>query len=217
MICPLCQSESGLFNQDKKRHYYQCRQCYFVFVDASEFISKDEEGRRYETHNNSADDPRYVDYLTNVRDSFLEMGIPGEKGVDIGSGSSTLLADLFAQKKYDVLSYDPQFHPDTNWKNSNYDFFTLSEVIEHLHHPIEVLSSLRDLLHSGGKILIKTEFIPPKEKREFNLWYYKNDDTHVHFYTESSARELSRRLGMGIEFSHSLRGVFSLVRKKSEI
>lgn len=210
MICPLCQSESRLFNQDKKRSYYQCQQCHFVFVSSSEFISKEEEARRYETHNNSAGDQRYIDYLTNIRNAFLEMDIPGKKGVDIGSGSSTLLADLFAQKKYDVLSYDPQFHPDTKWKESNYDFFTLCEVIEHLHHPLEVLSSLRDLLYTGGKIIIKTEFIPPKEKRDFNLWYYKNDDTHVHFYTESSATELSRQLKMSIEFSETHRGLFTL-------
>lgn len=210
MICPLCQNDSSLFNQDKKRHYYQCRYCSFVFVNPSEFISTEEEARRYQTHNNSAQDPRYVDYLTKVRDSFLEMGIPGNKGVDIGSGSSTLLADLFALKQYDLISYDPQFHPGTAWKKSFYDFFTLSEVIEHLHRPLEVLHSLKDLLLPHGKILIKTEFIPPTEKREFNLWYYKNDDTHVHFYNERSATELSRQLNMDIEFSAIHRGVFSL-------
>jgi 2-polyprenyl-3-methyl-5-hydroxy-6-metoxy-1,4-benzoquinol methylase len=190
MICPLCLASSSLFAQDKKRHYYQCSHCQFVFVDSSEFISQEEERKRYDTHNNSASDSRYVEYLTKVRDSFLDLGVPGKTGVDIGCGSSTLLGDLFQEKGYQVISYDPQFHPETKWQNSTYDFFTLSEVIEHLHQPLEVLEGLKEKLHSGGKILIKTEFIPPKEKREFNLWYYKNDDTHVHFYSEPSVTEL---------------------------
>jgi Zn-finger nucleic acid-binding protein len=212
MICPLCQSESHLFSQDKKRHYHQCSQCSFVFVDSSEYISKEEEEKRYSTHNNSAEDSRYVEYLTKVRDSFLEMKLSGNNGVDIGCGSSTLLADLFRQTGQHLLSYDPQFHPSQDWMNSKYDFFTLSEVIEHLHHPLEVLSSLRDKLNPGGKIFVKTEFIPPKEKREFNLWYYKNDDTHVHFYTEPSTTELSRQLKMELEFSPTQRGIFALIK-----
>ncbi len=210
MICPLCKSESHLYNKDRKRSYYQCESCKFVFVDSSEFISFEEEKKRYNTHNNSPEDSRYVDYLTKVRDAFIAMEIPGKNGVDIGCGSSTLLADLFFQKNFQLISYDPQFHPSLDWEKSSYDFFTLSEVIEHLHQPLEVLNSLKAKLRPGGVILVKTEFIPPKEVREFNLWYYKNDDTHVHFYTEDSATKLAQELEMKIKFSKTTRGIFSL-------
>ena len=210
MICPLCESESSLFNKDKRRHYYQCSQCTFVFVPSEEFVSKEDESARYKTHNNSKDDPVYRQYLLNVRDSFLEMKPHGLTGVDIGCGESTLLAEFFAEKGYEMQSYDPLFFPDENWKRAKYDFFTMSEVIEHLHEPLKIISSLKELLLLDGKILVKTEFLPAPEIRKFNEWYYKNDSTHVHFYNEKSALELSQRVSMKLEFSPSHRGVFSL-------
>ncbi len=212
MICPLCKSKSSLFEQDKKRHYYQCSNCNFVFVDSSEYLSLEEENRRYKLHNNSLSDPRYHEYLTRVRDSFLEMNISGE-GVDIGCGETTLLADLFKKVNLNVLSYDPLFFPNEDWKNGQYNFFTMSEVIEHLSEPLQLLNSLKERLYIGGKILIKTEFIPDPSVRQFKDWYYKGDDTHVHFYSERSALELAFQLKMEIQFSRKSRGIFSLTHK----
>lgn len=214
MSCPLCQGESSLFYQDKKRHYYCCGNCNLIFVPKNEFVSKERESARYKNHNNSRLDPRYTQYLSKVCDDFLEMDPTGTKGIDFGCGESTLLAEFFNAKGNEVSSFDPLFHPNTDWMNYHYNFFTLSEVLEHLHEPLKIISSLKDHLFSEGMILIKTEFLPINEEKDFKDWYYKNDETHIHFYNEKSSLRLAQEVGMKISYSPAVRGVFALIKNR---
>ena len=42
--------------------YHFCKNCEFISKDDDEFISPEEELKIYNNHNNSIDDPRYVEY-----------------------------------------------------------------------------------------------------------------------------------------------------------
>jgi citrate lyase synthetase len=42
---------------------------------------------------------------------------------------------------------------------------------------------LRGLLHKGAKLYLMTDIY---DERDFATWYYKNDPTHVFFYTKES-------------------------------
>ena len=69
-------------------------------------------------------------------------------------------------------------------KSAVNDFIICCEVIEHFHSPSSEFALLRKLLKPGGSLLCMTHLLP--KKTAFRNWYYKNDPTHVIFYSEEN-------------------------------
>lgn len=198
--CPLCLSyETSEYSRDQKRIYYQCSQCSLIFVPRNLLIAEKEEKLRYESHKNDALDAGYKAYLGKIADSLLPFLADDSQGLDFGSGRTTLLADLLKEKGINVESYDLFFRPDEKIWSRHYDFIVLSEVVEHLREPLETLKSLKEILTKDGQLFIKTKFYP-KEKKNFENWFYKRDMTHVQFFSDSSMRFLARSLGFEGKF-----------------
>ena len=196
MKCPLCfQIESRPYHQDKFRSFHECIACSIIFVSRESLISFQDEKTRYDSHENVEGDPGYEAYLKKIVDSSLPYLDPGQKGLDFGCGKTKLVEKLFHREGFAVDSYDLYFHPNESIFNNQYDFIILSEVIEHLREPREVMAKLSTLLSPTGKFLIKTKLAPATEK-EFSSWFYKRDITHVQFFNEKSFKFLSEFLGM---------------------
>ena len=192
MNCPLCsQIGATLFDQDKQRSFYQCPHCTLVFVPRSGLVSLSAEKERYDAHENSSDSEGYLSYLSGIADSIHQHLHPKSRGLDFGSGKTTLMENILEGKGHDVLSYDVFFHPEVPYTESKYDFIILSEVIEHLRDPFQEMAKLTELLHKDGKIFIKTKLLPEKG---FNSWFYKRDITHVQFFSLDSFKYLAQSL-----------------------
>jgi 2-polyprenyl-3-methyl-5-hydroxy-6-metoxy-1,4-benzoquinol methylase len=71
-----------------------------------------------------------------------------------------------------------------------YDFITASEVVEHLHHPRFELERLWSALRPRGILGIMTKRV--RDQHAFANWHYKNDPTHVIFFSEATFVWLSR-------------------------
>ena len=65
-----------------------------------------------------------------------------------------------------------------------YEYIACCEVIEHFYHPYKEFKNLRNMLKENGALYCQTNIY--KENINFKDWYYKNDPTHVFFYTEKS-------------------------------
>jgi 2-polyprenyl-3-methyl-5-hydroxy-6-metoxy-1,4-benzoquinol methylase len=76
--------------------------------------------------------------------------------------------------------------------NKLYQAIVMTEVIEHLHHPNSILKSLWQLLEPGGVLAIMTQRVISPEK--FKTWQYKNDPTHVCFYSNKAFEWLAKEL-----------------------
>jgi len=192
--CPIClECNTQEYAQDKFRSYSICDGCGLIFVPRSELISAEDERTRYEHHQNESEDPAYFDYLSKIARCVPYLK-KGDEGLDFGCGPSPVLANIFSSSGFVTSSYDLYFHPHLPYRAKTYDFIILSEVIEHLRNPIEVLKELGGLLNDNGKIFIKTKFYPEKEL--FNNWFYKRDLTHIQFFNEKSLHWLSKSLRM---------------------
>jgi len=77
--------------------------------------------------------------------------------------------------------YDPYYAPDTEWLQQQYDFITASEVVEHLRQPRVELDRLWSCLKPNGVIGIMTKRVLGRDA--FSRWHYKNDLTHVCFFS----------------------------------
>lgn len=85
--------------------------------------------------------------------------------------------------------YDPFYAPDSQPLQQQYDFITASEVVEHLHHPRRDLDRLWSCLKPQGSLGIMTKRVLDQEA--FSRWHYKNDPTHVCFFSSETFRWLA--------------------------
>lgn len=196
MQCPVCGSENWrLFDEDKFRTYHLCLVCSLIFVPREKILSFEEEAARYDAHENDESSPDYRAYLGKTAEAILAIVGKKAKGLDFGSGKTVLLEKIFESHGVEVDSYDLYFHPKEDiWKNK-YDFIVLSEVVEHLSHPTEVMQKLARLIKGHGKIFIKTKLYPP-DPVAFHNWFYKRDMTHVQFFDYNSMAKLADLMGM---------------------
>ena len=87
--------------------------------------------------------------------------------------------------------YDPLYVPDESALSRQYDFITASEVAEHLHKPGEELERLWTLLKPGGWLGIMTKLALDRDA--FAKWHYRNDLTHVCFFSVETMEWLGQR------------------------
>ncbi len=183
MTCPLCNCEKAAFyEKDKNRSFYLCPECKLVFDDPNGHISLEDEKERYDKHNNTNDNTGYVKYLQNIIDTFQPSIKTAKVGLDFGSGPTPVMADLLQNQGYVMEIFDVFYanRPDV-WQKQ-FDFIIMCEVIEHLHHPNEELARLEKAIREDGYLVIVTNLYD--NVVNFKDWWYKNDATHVCFYSK---------------------------------
>ena len=78
-----------------------------------------------------------------------------------------------------------------------YDFVCSTEVVEHLHHPGAQLELLWSLLGAGGWLGIMTKLV--RDVDAFSRWHYKNDPTHVCFFSIETWQWWARQMDAQLE------------------
>ena len=204
MSCPLCQSAdtSSHYHTDKKRDYLQCSQCDLVYVSPEFLPSKQIEKREYDLHENSFEDEGYRTFLGKVLTPltpFIESAESSELvGLDFGCGPSPVLASMLEQKGLKMSTYDPFYANDQKVLEKKYDIVTCTEAIEHFHAPHTEWALFNSLIDSSGVLAIMTKRVI--DKARFENWHYKNDITHVSFFSETTFQYLAQRDGYDVDF-----------------
>lgn len=197
--CPLCEEEnSSHYFKDKRRDYYQCSCCCLVFVPSGQRLDTSSEKAIYDQHENNPDDAGYRRFLSRFFEPLVERISPNSSGIDFGCGPGPALSMMLQEFGFSMSLYDVYYYPDTQVLNREYDFLTATEVIEHLYHPYKVWQQWLNLVKPGGWIGIMTKLVIDVEA--FSTWHYKNDQTHVCFYSRETFRYLAERDKLEIEF-----------------
>lgn len=199
--CILCaKPEAAYFFEDNSRKYFWCDFCDLVFVPPCQRLSSTEELKRYDLHRNNPDDKGYKTFLEKLFKPLNEKLTPGSCGLDFGSGPGPTLHRMFMDSGHKMNLYDCFYADDRSVLEQTYDFITATEVIEHLFNPRKELNHLwRFCLKPGGFLGVMTGFV--KSKEAFKTWYYKNDPTHVAFYSKKTFEWLGKKWKASIEFS----------------
>lgn len=197
--CPLCQNQDTRFYwEDKRRSYFQCQRCELVFVDPSQRLDAAQEKAIYDTHENDPADTGYRRFLSRLSAPLNERLAPNLSGLDYGCGPGPALACMMQESGHQVALYDIYYHPDKQVLEQQYDFVTATEVIEHLYHPDQVWNQWIQLLKPGGWLGLMTKMV--RDVDAFSRWHYKNDLTHVVFFSRGTFEYLARRDGLELEF-----------------
>jgi SAM-dependent methyltransferase len=189
--CPLCGDQGGSdhFHRDRYRDYYRCRRCQLIHVPPSQRLSWNAEKAEYDKHQNSPDDPGYRKFLSRLFVPLNSRLRPASHGLDFGSGPGPTLSVMFEEAGHRVSLFDPSYAPDKEPFTAQYDFITATEVVEHLHDPAADLARLWSILKPGGWLGIMTKLA--LDEAAFSRWHYKNDPTHVCFFSSETMEWLA--------------------------
>lgn len=193
MDCALCGSETTELSFVNKRAYHCCSHCKGISLHPSCLLSSDQERKRYETHNNDVTDSGYQNFVSPIVNGILKEYDKAHKGLDFGSGSGPVITEMLRDKDYLINTYDPYFDPDSSTLQTTYDYIACCEVMEHFYHPYKEFKLLHGLLNNNGSLYCKTNLYD--ESIEFDSWWYKNDPTHVFFYTKETLIWIKNHFG----------------------
>ncbi len=200
--CPLCGKAGGhgLFFEDKFRPYYRCPRCGLIFVPSPWQVSAEREKARYDQHNNDPADRGYREFLGRIIPFMEEFLTPRcRKGLDFGCGPGPVLAEMLEKKGYAMETYDLYYRNDPAvLKDGAYDFVTATEVIEHLADPGSMVDRLLSLVRPGGILALMTRFF--EEETDFKTWFYKDDETHISFFSRESFLRMGEDRGREVSF-----------------
>ncbi|HJO94335.1 MAG TPA: class I SAM-dependent methyltransferase [Victivallales bacterium] len=197
--CILCGSSGlSLFYQNAKRDFLLCPECDLVFVPENQRLNSKEEFRRYNFHQNNPEDEGYRKFLNRIFKPMNDLIYPGSKGLDFGSGPGPVLSLMFSEVGHDMNIYDHYFNNDRSVFKKKYDFITATEVVEHLFDPLKELELLWFCLNQGGYLGIMTNLV--KDQESFPKWYYKDDETHVTFFSENTFLWLQKKWNSSVSF-----------------
>ncbi len=195
--CPLCgASGCTFFSRDARRDYLRCAQCALVFVPPEQHLSAAEERAQYDLHENDPADLAYRKFLSRLFEPMCKRVLPPARGLDFGSGPGPTLSVMFEEAGYDMSIYDRYYAPDKSVFTGRYDFITASEVVEHFHQPGREFERLIGCIKPGGHLGVMTKRMT--DAVAFAGWHYKDDPTHVCFFSEATFQWLADRLGCGL-------------------
>ena len=183
--CPLCRSTNVVnYYSDPIRDFLQCQICSLIFVPSIQFISAEEEKSQYDLHQNHPNDQGYRKFLSRLLTPMKEKLKPGDCGLDFGSGPGPTLSIMFEEQGHPMKIYDHFYADDDYVLQQQYDFVTATETVEHLHRPKTELENLWGILKPGGYLGIMTKLVI--DRKAFTNWHYKNDRTHVCFFSQQT-------------------------------
>lgn len=169
-----------------------------MFVPGRFHVSPEQEKARYDSHNNHPDDPGYRKFLSRLFTPLCTRLCKGACGLDFGCGPGPALAAMFRECGYSIEIYDKFFAPENAIFSKKYDFITATEVLEHLTHPAFELARLYRQLKNGGILGVMTKLV--RNRQAFEKWHYKNDPTHICFFSKPTFEWLAHALTARIEF-----------------
>lgn len=161
-------------------------------------MEREAEKAQYDFHQNAPDDLRYREFLDRLCKPLATKLQPASQGLDFGCGSGPTLSVMFEERGHRVSLFDSFYFPNFSVFEACYDFITATEVVEHLHRPGLEFSRLWSCLRPGGHFGIMTKRVI--DKAAFSRWHYKNDPTHVCFFSESTFRWLASQWQAELEF-----------------
>lgn len=197
--CPLCGSAlTDFFHRDRRREYRRCPACRLIHVPCRFFLTQAREKAEYDLHENHPGDLGYRRFLSRLHDPLVERLPTRSIGLDFGCGPGPTLSVMFEEAGHRMRVYDPFYAPSREVLARAYDFVTATEVVEHLHRPNDELRRMWGLIRPGGWLGLMTKLAlaqgPEQDRQAFSRWHYKNDLTHVCFFSRPTFQWLGEQL-----------------------
>ncbi|CAM4196086.1 class I SAM-dependent methyltransferase [Lacicoccus alkaliphilus] len=205
-FCKICRSEAILpYGLSGEETFHYCPDCEYISRNINQRLSRSAEKETYDLHENSIEDPRYVDYFYKFLNAAVFPYVPaGKDGLDFGSGPSPVLAQLLERARYRMDIYDEFYASEKIYEHKKYDLITVTEVVEHLADPVPYFKLFAAHLRADGILAVMTQF-HKNDPVHFHKWHYMRDPTHISFYTPKTLEHIAWTAGLKIIYTDHLR------------
>lgn len=199
MLCKLCNNPvTNIHDTRNNWGFLHCEKCEYIFKDKADLVTKEDELKQYNNHNNTMDSPGYVEMFENFMDSTFKEHLKDIKNVlEFGSGPGPVFSELLKQQGLHVEIYDKYFSPEKVYEGKKYDLITSTEVIEHIEDPKKIFEFFSLHVKSGGYLALMTQF-HTNDAEDFKKWWYKNDPTHICFFRPHTFEVLAKMNGFKV-------------------
>ncbi len=193
MNCNLCHNDiKDKITDNLGKIYHICSNCGLIQLDKGFHLSIEAEKQRYMLHENSNENKGYITYLNNIiTNSITPFLKPGNRLFDFGCGPEKTWAGILKEKGYNISTYDPYFDNNREWSDKYFDAITAIEVFEHLLSPAVEIEFLSSHITTGSFLIIRT-MLHNNNRESFLKWWYREDPTHVSFYSETAIMYICR-------------------------
>ena len=191
------EQESQYFHQDKFRNYLRCPNCQLVFVPSQFHLSAAMEKAEYDKHQNNPQDIGYRTFLSRTVKPLLAQISKQGLGLDFGCGPDPTISEMLKEQGISVKNYDLYYFNKPQLLTKAYDFVVMTEVIEHIAKPQKLLEQLDFLLKANGLLAIMTKRV--SSQNAFANWHYKNDPTHICFYSIETFQWIAQKMVWRLE------------------
>ncbi len=199
VVCTLCHEAATKFIRDRQRSYFKCIECGLIFADPRNKIDETSEKEIYDLHQNDPKDDGYRRFLSLLTEPLLERVSADAEGLDFGCGPGPTLHLMLEDAGLHMALYDIFYFPDKAPLQKRYEVVTCTEVVEHFNEPAASWATLISLLKEEAWLAIMTSLFTRETPEAFLAWQYKNDPTHVSFYTPRTMQWLGERFGLTCE------------------
>jgi cyclopropane fatty-acyl-phospholipid synthase-like methyltransferase len=190
--CILCGTEgTECFFADKRRSFLRCPNCDLVFVPREQLLSLADERARYDQHHNTECDQAYLSYVDSCIAELHCLPLAGARILDFGCGQHAVMTARLRGQGLDCTGYDPLYQLGTRALAETYDVIAAVEVVEHLRDLRHEFDRIANCLAPGGHLFLRT--LLRAADIPFATWWYKNDSTHVNFFSAVTMRFVARR------------------------
>lgn len=201
--CPFCSGPVTCFNYKQKK-WLECDECRFRFVHPESHPDPLKARERYLKHRNEPGNKGYRKWLVGI----FEQGVfpyvhDNDLVVDYGCGPGNVPEQIFRELssgRYRYRGYDLHFQPDNPGRAVG-DVVLACEVVEHFTNPERDWESMCQILKPGGILAVSTLYAPV-DREEFNCWWYKEDLTHLAFYTRRTLLKVGETLELDSIFDN---------------
>lgn len=194
--CKICQAPvAESLSMKDSRVFHYCDQCEFISLDPEFILSHSEEKSRYDLHENTIDNPGYVAMF----EKFIKHAVEPYQVktiLDYGSGPGPVLVELLSRANYQVDNYDPYYAAKEFGENQQFDMVVSTETFEHFNEPLETIAAVVERLKPAAYLSLQTVFACKPE--ELEKWWYKNDETHVSFYSPKTFEYIADKFDLKI-------------------
>lgn len=196
MPCRLCsEAVAPIASEPPLNGYERCASCGYVQLRRELLPTPEAERARYLLHRNDPAEPGYRAWLSAFMDALEPYLRAGVEILDFGSGPVPALGVIAAERGYGYAPYDPFFAPDGRWRSRDWEAIAVHEVAEHLAEPAAAFAELAAALAPGGVLGVRTRY-QPEGLEGFARWRYRQDSTHVGFFSSDCLHRAMNRLSL---------------------
>lgn len=182
-----------MFYQDPPCSYVHCSSCNLIFTTPDSHLTPQQERTRYEMHDNTESNTGYVKFLETVAETAISVTPPDGSILDFGCGKNAVLEKTLIKLGWQCDSWDPLFNYRIDFSDKHYDTIILCEVVEHLRELQTEMNLVKELLKPHTNVIIRTQLYNSLES--FPQWWYRQDSTHINFFSNSTLSFLATVLG----------------------